>query len=117
MNYKKSRMEIVNSRDFVTAAVIAFLYVLLGTYELVGDVHISSFIRSIEIFNRIHLDMFTIFPAHVFGSFFWWTLGGGKSDAIAYAWLGQFLGLLFFFILFLLLVMLYKAIRKKLIQL
>jgi hypothetical protein len=52
------------NKEFKIAILIAFCYVAIGTFELFSNAKIANYIDSISD----GLDLYTIFPAHIFGT-------------------------------------------------
>lgn len=96
-------------KSFKIAFVLAFIYVTIGSIELFTDMNIAKYMD-----NLIDgLDLFTIFPAHILGSMFWWTLGNSSKVYIVYAWIGQFISLIIFTFFFYSIILIGMAIRKS----
>jgi hypothetical protein len=92
------------------AAILAFLYVALGTMELFLSINIAHSL------DALHdgLDLYTIFPAHICGTILWGFLGNGTTDTIIFGWIGQFVGLVIYTILFFIIIKLITGINRLL---
>jgi hypothetical protein len=97
------------NKEFKIAFYIAFCYVAIGTYELFSNAKIANYIDSISD----GADLYTIFPAHIFGTILWGLIGGGNKDAIFLGWFGQIIGLIFYSLIFYVIIKVIKTIRNK----
>jgi hypothetical protein len=97
------------NKEFKIAILIAFCYVAIGTFELFSNAKIANYIDSISD----GLDLYTIFPAHIFGTILWGLIGGGNKDTIFLGWIGQLVGLIFYSLIFYIIIKVLKTIQKK----
>jgi hypothetical protein len=100
------------NKEFKIAFYIAFCYVAIGTYELFSNAKIANYIDSISD----GADLYTIFPAHVFGSILWGLIGGGNKNLILLGWIGQIIGLIFYSLILYVIIKVIKKIRNKSLQ-
>ena len=90
------------------AAILAFLYVGIGTIELFLNVNIAHSLDALYD----GLDLYTIFPAHIFGTIFWGLFGNGERDNAILGWIGQFVGFVIYTVLFYFIIKVIKGINK-----
>jgi hypothetical protein len=100
------------NKEFKIAVSIGFCYVGIGTYELFSHAKIANYIDSISD----GLDLYTIFPAHIFGTILWGLIGGGNKDTIFLGWIGQIIGLIFYSLIFYVIIKLINTFRNKPLQ-
>jgi hypothetical protein len=90
------------------ATILAFLFVGIGTIELFLNVNIAHSLDALYD----GLDLFTIFPAHIFGTIFWWLFGNGARDNAILGWIGQFVGFVIYTVLFYFIIKMIKGLQN-----
>jgi hypothetical protein len=80
----------INPNQFKISLLLALAYTAIGTYEIMFDGNIS---RQIDQMSD-GLDLYVVFPSHLFGSMFWLI-----TDSSVFGWVGQLIGLVFWTIL------------------
>lgn len=89
--------------------LFAFIYVSLGTWELLGDIGLSE-----KVNNIIDgLDLYLVYPSHIIGSLLWWMIGGVKPETIYIAWIGQILNFLLFAGIFFIMTSIVSKVRMN----
>ncbi len=102
-------MKTKKNKEFNQAFIISFIYLGIGTYDLFSGGELSKIID--ELYDN--LDLYLIFPSHIFGSITYWILSG-FYDTKFWLVVGQTLGLFFFSIIGYIVIKVSNTIKKRL---
>lgn len=89
------------------SVLLAFLYACLGFSILsFDDGMINEFLKSDSITSKVDgiIDVFIIFPSHIFGSLIWFVLSGATEDSKYLIVIGQVIGFFIYTPLFYLII-------------
>ena len=100
-------MKIILNKETKIAFVFAIIYSGIGIYEIFSNGVLS------KNFDNIYdnLDLYIIFPSHVFGSLIYWILSGFYKTNL-WLLLGQAIGLFVYYYLFYSIIIIGTTIKR-----